>query len=391
MDLKSMLKREDFFGLFFPTIESYYYKVLHKTVKVTFASVDRPCNGVIKPRLSALTNCRMSSEARSFFYSEWNIRQSIIKNLLVKLYVFFMTHCGMNFAEYKFCITPESCFSSDIVIAPNNRSVRFFDYKSKTVGCICKIGFSTKFMKNQLCFRKSHNYNFVLPLIDSGENWFVEPILYGHPLARISDKVSYNKGIKDAICDIHKVACDSLQYIYLNAYANDLIKKIKKMLAQAKSTKRITTELLVVKIVAKVSDCFPDEDVRILLCLSHGDFQSGNIWLDKKSKIWIYDWETVELRSIWYDSAVLLYSLRREKGWKSFYKKQDISDIYIEGIDKPKINSMAYCKMVKAIVLLEDIIFYLDDMLELPETWGNEIFDGFINNISKVLWGEKNE
>ena len=391
MDLHSMLKREDFFGLFFPTIESYYDKVLHKKVKVTFASKDRPCNGVIKPYLSALIHYKMSSEARSFFYAEWNIRKSRVKNILVKLYVFLVTHCGMYFAEYKICITPEFCFSPYMVIAPNNRSIRFFDYKAKTVGCICKAGFSYKFMTNQLRFRKMYNYSFMVPLIDSGENWFVEPILYGHPLARISKNALYNKGMTEAIIDIHQVAFDSLKYTDLKSYSDLLIKKIKRMLTQAQSTKKIKTSVLVEKIILKIKDLLANADARIILCLSHGDFQSGNIWLDQKGKIWIYDWETVELRSIWYDSAVLLYSLRRANGWKEFYNDKDISKIYANELENKQAHSPSYIKIVKAIVLLEDIIFYLDDMLELPEMWGNKIFDGFIKNVSAVLLENDNE
>ena len=54
----------------------------------------------------------------------------------------------------------------------------------------------------------------------------------------------------------------------------------------------------------------------INLVLSHGDLQSGNIWVDKNGEALILDWETHSLRSQWYDKLVLEKSLRRGKKTK---------------------------------------------------------------------------
>ena len=34
--------------------------------------------------------------------------------------------------------------------------------------------------------------------------------------------------------------------------------------------------------------------------------------------------------------------------------------------------------------MLEDLVFYLEDMLELPENWGVELFDAFIKRIIEI-------
>ena len=44
--------------------------------------------------------------------------------------------------------------------------------------------------------------------------------------------------------------------------------------------------------------------------------------VDKNEKVWIYDWETAGERSVWYDAAVLQYSLRRHSGWADLFKCQ---------------------------------------------------------------------
>ena len=80
MDLASMLQREDFFPLFFATVKKYYKEVFGQDVEIDFAE-KKDCNLVIKPVLSAATAPRMSPAARGFFYSEWNVRNSLFKYL----------------------------------------------------------------------------------------------------------------------------------------------------------------------------------------------------------------------------------------------------------------------------------------------------------------------
>ena len=54
-------------------------------------------------------------------------------------------------------------------------------------------------------------------------------------------------------------------------------------------------------------------------------------------------------------------------------------DVYVDGTyDFDKIRG------IKGIVMLEDICFYLEDMLELPEKWGSELFDAFINRLVDI-------
>ena len=117
-------------------------------------------------------------------------------------------------------------------------------------------------------------------------------------------------------------------------------------------------------------------------CQSHGDFQGGNIWVDDAGKTWIYDWETVGRRSVWYDSAVLCYSLRRSYGWGGLTALPEPEKLL--NCDCQKQYRLPEYHAIKGIVLLEDILFYLEDMLELPENWGGSIYDAFIGRIEKL-------
>lgn len=373
-----MLEREDFFPLFFDTIRKYYSEVYGEVIDIDFAK-KKNCNLVIKPFLSAATSPYMSAAARSFFYSEWNVRNSITKYLVAKAGVAFFTHSGKAFSKFVFQVTPEGAVTKDLVIAPNNRSIRVFDYQTKTVGCIVKCGFTQKYFMNQLEFRKRNTYPFMLPMIKWGKDWFVEPILKGHPLARVTKKVSYQKGISDALTGIRQLAVDTLSYIDGEQYVSNMVEKIKCLLMDAVVRKKIKTSDATMFVVEEASRMVKGILSTIPTCQSHGDFQSGNIWVDADNKTWIYDWETVGRRSIWYDSAVLCYSLRRVYGWKELVAKEEPKDLL--NCDPLKKYSLEEYRAIKGIVLIEDILFYLEDMLELPDDWGAAIYDAFIERV----------
>lgn len=381
MDLSSMLTREDFFRLFFDTIKKYYKEVYGQDIEIDF-SKKKDCNLVIKPFLSAATSPHLSAQARRFFYSEWNIRNSLLKYLAAKAGVAFFTHSGKAFSKFCFRMTPETVVTRDLVIAPNNRSIRFFDYHSKTVGCMIKQGFTKKYFANQLEFRKQYAYPFMLPMVKWGEDWFVEPILTGHPLARVTKESLYQKGVSDALAGIGQLASDTLSYTDAEPYAAQMIAKIQELLADASARKKIKTAEMTTAIAEKAGRSVQGILSEIPTCQSHGDFQGGNIWMDDAHKTWIYDWETAGRRSVWYDSAVFCYSLRRAHGWGKL-AAQD-TPVELLNCDPVKERSLAEYRAIKGIVLLEDILFYLEDMLELPEDWGAEIYDAFIERVAKI-------
>ena len=383
MDLASMLDREDFFSFFFTTVEKYYKEALDTDIIFSFANNRKNCNMVIKPKLSAASSIYISKRAREFFYSEWNIRNSLLKNCIAKIYIFFTTRTGSVFSQFRFVMMPELENHRDVIIAPNNRSIRIFDYSKNIVGCIIKDGFTDKFFKNQIDFRENYKYDFILPMLSFGEDWFQEPIMHGHPLARITNEKVYQKALHDAIDDMSILAKDTLEYSNCDEYISRLKQQIVQMLDIAKEKKKIQCDKETHKIVEFAVREAILFNQQIPTVMSHGDFQSGNIWVDREHKVWIYDWETAGRRSIWYDASVLQYSLRRNNGWKELMEIE--APLHMKRCD---INYSNYSpdqyRAIKGIILLEDLCFYLEDMLELPEYWGAELYDAFIKRIVSI-------
>lgn len=388
MDLNSMVKREDFFNIFFATISEYYRSVYSVEADVTFsAESKRHTNLVVYPKLSAAVARKMSSAAKEFFLSEWNIRGNPIKSNLARSYVRLMTASRGCLSQYRMNIQPESLLHDSLVIAPNNRSIRFFNYSEGTVGCMIKKGFSDKYFSQQLQFRLHNNQSFILPMIRYGERWFIEPILHGHPLARITNDSLYKKAMTETITDLGVLAKDSIHYIDCKDYILGLREGILSSLENAVKRKHINTGEMLKSIVEELSGYVLSSGISVPIVTSHGDLQSGNIWVEDTGKVWVYDWETVEERSVWYDAATLLLSTRRAGGierlWNNCGSNDTKQDILFN--DSKKNYTDDDMRNIARIVLLEDVVFYLADMLELPEDWGTEIFDGYILRLANLV------
>lgn len=388
MDLDSMLRREDFFNIFFATVAEYYRETEGVDACLSFATDgERDANLVIYPRLSAAVSKRMTSKARDFFLSEWNIRGNTGKNLVAKCYVYLMTSSRGLLAQHRLCLKPDSLINNSLVIAPNNRSIRFFDYSAGTVGCMVKHGFTDKFFRQQLQFRLQHSYAFILPVKRYSEHWFTEQILHGHPLARITDEQLYQKAMMEAAADLGMLAGDTVYYAKCIDYSTRLQNIILSGIKEARTRKHIRTADALKAIVRMLAEPLSSSELSIPLVTSHGDLQSGNIWVEDSGKVWVYDWETVGERSVWYDAATLLLSTRRaggiERMWRELNTSLVIDSILIN--DSRKVYTKTELAAMIRLVLLEDIIFYLEDMLELPEDWGASIFDRYILRLADLF------
>ncbi len=378
MDLRSMIEREDFFNILAATVITYYKEAYNKDVLFCYS----PCEGceplVVNKMLSFISRKPMCKGLYDFLDSEYNVRTSISKYILGKVAV-NIVKLFPDFGKVKNAYITKGVLNMNEFINPQNRSIRIFDYDKQTVDCVIKDGFTDKYFVNQLNFRKKYKYNFILPLISYDYRWFREPILSGNSLARVTNTKLYKKGIEDAFTYISLLVNDTRGLTTVHEYIDELAASIKQHLLQAKDRKRILYFDDISQLLLESQNIIEQVSINIPTSMSHGDLQSGNIWVDKEKKTWIYDWETVERRSIWYDSSVLGYSLRHPTGWIEFVGREDYS--FLLYYDEKKNYTLDEIKAIIRIVLLEDIQFYLDDMLELPKDWGNWIFDKYCERI----------
>lgn len=384
MNINEMLLREDFYSILQETL-TYYFKTV-RGVDVVCAK--EPFEGGEEFRIFSRSNivCRAKKPkgAKEYLRAEYNIRNSIWKYIVGKMFVLYLMNTKTAFSNNGIFIT-KGVVGENELFSPQNRSLRIYDYEQSYVDCIIKKGFTSKYFNNQIEFRREYRYDFMVPLIDSGEDWFREPILKGHPLARVTDEDDYQRGIKEAVVDIRRLAHDTMENVPLQEYIIKLLEKARKLTSSAKDIKKIATFEKCEKLLKFIEESLKGVDIVIPVCMSHGDLQTGNIWMNKDGRLLIYDWETAGRRSVWYDSTTLLYSLRRPYGWGAFYNELKPQEAL--ACDPIKNRSEIEFKAIKNIVLLEDYLFLLEDMMELPSKWGSEIFDNNIDRISNVVYG----
>ncbi len=385
MRIDSMIQREDFFSILSETAEEYYQKVHGKKITFTYEKGPGLEPLVINDKFSFVCRAKTPRGLKKFLLAEYNIRGSKLKYLLGKLLV----HAVCAFPALGKCKTAfltKGILGRNTFVSPQNRSIRFFDYDSMTVDCIVKQGFSRRYFENQITFRKTHSYSFMIPLMESGDNWFREPILNGHALARTTDSRLYSKGISDTLHALAQLAQDTYVDQDTDKYLDSVVQKLEALLAKAEKRKKLDCLPELRTIIEHAVAVIREKLSVIPTVMSHGDLQGGNIWIDKEGNTFLYDWETADRRSVWYDSAVLNYSLRRAYGWGKFINAADIDDVLF--CDKQKNRYPDELHAIKNMILLEDIMFYLEDMNEFPEDWGSEIFNGYMKCIIEALNGE---
>lgn len=383
MGIDGMLEREDFYKILQDTIIDYYSRVRHIDVRCSKEYFD----GSEELRLffwgSMVCRPKKPKGAKGHLKAELNIRGSLWKYLAGKVMVYYMMYTKTKYSPGCIYLT-KNVLGYNELISPQNRSIRFYNYDKSTVDCIIKKGFTDKYFNNQIAFRKKYKYDFMVPMIDSGEGWFREPILKGHPLARVTGKGKYQKGIDTAVQYIQRLANDTLEYTSSQEYIQGLLAKARLLTEQAKQKKNISTYDKCTAILDFVEKGLSFVSMEIPTCMSHGDFQTGNIWVDNDGKVLLYDWETAGRRSVWYDGATLLYSLRRIYGWEQFFTNPN--PVHSLVCDPNKNRTTEEYESIKRMVLLEDYLFLIEDMMELPETWGGDVFDDNINRIHLVIF-----
>ena len=348
MKISEMMQREDFYKINERTLANFYPETAeHSTL-------------YIYPKLNAIVTHNPSQKVVDYLITEYSVRSSI-KRVLTKLYVILAMRTGGLMADKKERIS--TSISHDTLIYPCNKKYRIFDFNSNSVSVIPKDGFDDSDLKHEIEFRqKSDNPDFVPKLIGIASRGYSESIINGRPLARMPYGYDEYK---------HK-AYEAFRLVYIKTnrdvdglnYAGRLYNKIISCL-----TEKIKDKASVLKTIHFLKKKVSELDT-ITLTFSHGDLQPGNIWIENNTnQIFIIDWESWGERSAWYDYDTLFNGLRPGSISNYLNTELDISR--------------------KSVVLLEDIIFQINELNSLPQNFGEDKFLQYIELISS--WAKEND
>lgn len=346
MKISEMLKREDFYSISEKTLHDYYGQQDKRTILYVY------------PKINAITTCKPSKDVKKYLLNEFALR-SIVKRILAKSYVRMCLSSSGLLSDRKIVIDAE--ISDATLIYPCNKKYRIFDFVNKYVGVMAKARFDTHDLVHEIEFRRrTDNPPFVPKIIDSNDCGYRESIIDGSPLARISDHKEFLTLKEEAYQELRKYYQKYDSIVDAKEYILELQNRISLLMGVKSNNVHFLNDLV------QILSVFACEFEKITIGFSHGDLQAGNIWVTNgERKIYIIDWESWGTRSVWYDYDTLFNDLR--PGGISCYLNKDIA------------------KNQKAVVLLEDIIFQLNELNSLPLNYGNAKFLNYIQRIHDWL------
>ncbi len=378
MDALGMIKREPFYEILQSTTNEYGKAVFSEETNFSeeIASGKKKMYFFMVPSFASVLP--ISKKMRRALYSEYNIRGSKIKFLIGKLGVFAVTHSGKLFASKTFCFSENSQALKNVMISPCNRSIRYFNFEKGYVDCYVKSMYSNAYMQNQLQFRLQEKYDFVPKVISYGDRWYREEIMYGNALARVTNDADYLSSQETALSFIKQIADDTLENISSNDYLFKLEKDYFQIIKAFSAETEKELYSLGKTLFLNLHNAIDNVNMQIPVVLSHGDLQGGNIWLQKDKKTVIYDWETVKPRSVWFDPATLLLKLHSSEFIENLESLVTETDkIFIN--DQKRDYLPEEKKIISLIIYIENILFYLDDMAQLPKEYSVSVCNAYIN------------
>lgn len=370
MKFSDMLLREDFWKILEDTLQdNTSYIGARGNVSVTDKTEDSTL--FANAQLNSIMSAHPSKAVVDYLKTEYNVSGSLLRRMMVKGYLLAATTLVRKFSQKGLKVEFEDNVNEDdILIYPCNKKIRLFDFGKGMVYTMLKRDFPSLYFNRETKFRLGHNASFIPEIVESGKGCYSEKIINGMPLARINNPTFVERCKEDAfklVVSLTKTDC--------LASASDYIQQLKTTcLEQLKQKPSFKGSDIVACIFDSLFDVQSGE--KLSLVISHGDLQPGNIWWDKGGEqIVIIDWETVKMRSRFYDHAALYYNLRREGS------EQQVIDSLKASSHIKSFTPMCSSESVAKIVLAEELVYQTEELIRFPGEIGikeyNRVLDTF--------------
>jgi len=239
-------------------------------------------------------------------------------------------------------VSPEVPRASDRIIMPGNRRIRFFDLAEGRSRVVLKDGFSSDAIEAELAIRAADGAGPFPPILahNCAAGWFTEPIFDGLVLARVASRSTRRH-------------CLDLAQRTLSAWAAPK----RRFESTEDWWERNTVARLHLGDLLPVVEALIGRFERVEVQPSHGDFQPGNILVaPDHRRTWLLDWEFHGIRSVHYDTIVLMTGLRWPERAEAAIVRAIAGRLKI-----PSFKSLTAIERRRAVVLalVEDITLRL--------------------------------
>lgn len=371
MKISEMLKREDFYSILPKTLNKYADFLGLEPGCVRVVDKGNKADLYVNENLNAILSARPSRNVREYLKTEYSVSGSIFRRTLVSAYLSASMTLVKDFSQKGLSLKSELSLR-DVLIYPCNKKIRLFDFASGTVHTVLKDGFPDNYIKREITFRNETDAPFVPKITRAGVGCYSEQIICdGKPLARIHDVAYVEEKKKESLALLQSLTAKE-ERIGVKAYLEQLRMRCLTMLSGKEGFQNgEEVKALFDKLQTGIEDC------EIGLVTSHGDFQPGNIWIDAEGKVVIIDWETVKLRSPFYDYSALYCQLRNSGGLQYFCKRV-LSNQHLSTMKDIPVET------VIRIILAEELEYQTEELLSFPGIMGIELYEKFINELTSI-------
>lgn len=380
MTIQEMLVREDIYTILSETLEDYFHTVQNNDVSVKVEKSLLRNSYVVYPRLGVVTHRFPAWAVAKNIYDQFNVQGNILRKIAAWGYITLCFLSGGLMASRSLYISDTKWCRRNRYIMPCNRKIRIFDYGEGYVDAILKIGFSDLCFKNEIFYRLTPNYVFIPPLIKHGSRWYREELLSGRALVRLNEPL-YSEAVEKTKQSMGTLYRDTLHYEDISSYSSRMVVSIQDKLPTLQEKKNISVDYLL-SVLNKCQELIKDAKMKVPLVTSHGDLQTGNIKFDANKRVTIYDWETAKERSVWFDMGKLLLYSQRKGGYAFMIEHRDTPEVK-EALLAFDNNDYSMDKVV-AVLVIEEMDFFVDEIIDLPGSIGTEIMDRLTDELKQT-------
>jgi len=376
MTISDLQRRESFYEINNKTLEKYFSEInkLTHQVKIcgdNFSYSTNKSYFFVYPKINAIVTKDNSEKVRKYIFKEFSNNPNLLKRLAIYFYTRLLLKSKGRFSDKCISIEPKIKDENSLLIFPGNKKIKIFNFKENYIDNIVKESFIDYCFNKELDFRLNNTkYDFVLNVEKHSNRWYREKIIDGVSLPRISDK-NKHKFFKETVNNLLDLLQeDTKKEIEIGEYVNTLVSKIKKESRKLENkSEKFNFERNLEKFVTYLANVIVNKKDVILLSLSHGDMQEGNVVIRRGAeKIFIVDWETWGQRTIWYDKLMFNYNLRNIYKFINNLQKylfnckdiicKDRNDIFTADLNRRKV--------IVIIFILEDLLWQIEESNNFP-------------------------
>jgi hypothetical protein len=366
MRISEMRAREDLDAIVHDTLAREFSERLGRTVRV--AAKGRGQRWLCQPLLSAYYTPRIGRAARNHLRDDFRwtpVARRVPAQFL--LGTALASAPGLRVAaRLGFVVDPPIPDADTLLVMPGNRRIRVFDFQRQVCRVLLKAGFTTRVMETELSIRGASLPGPFPPItrVAPDLRWFEEPLLRGAVLPRLPPWTRRAPLEARALAALGHYTAPTHHSVSASAHLDSLSARIR--LAAAEVQERYGPDAAVPARHLGALEALAATAETLTVGLTHGDFQPGNIFVVAGHQdVLIIDWEHAATRLAAYDALVFGLGSRSALGLaaRAF---GFVHGTRIPAGLVPAAADPAWRLATLAVFLLEDLLFYLDESVEVP-------------------------